>query len=368
MGHNTRKRLPPKSFRRWVWLIGVIAILGAWTVTTHAQDEPLVVGLYEDPPFVIAVDERTWDGLSVQLWREIADELALVYEFRAVPREQQVQGLVDGSLDVAINTIASGETEAEIDYSQVYYTTELGAAERLEQTPVDVIRAVVSPEFLSTALWIVVLLAVVGALIWFLEGRHDTDLYGDKMHHGVWTGFWWAAVTMSTTGYGDIVPKSTAGRALALIWMLLAMVITASLTATITTVLTRTSGFQPVTFPEGLQENTVGAVEGSLGAQLLDEENIDYHAYATATDGMQALRNQEIDVFVDNMASLRYVRNQAISPLQDINIQSTGRLPQLYAFALPQNGSLREPINRLILRRINNAQWHDVLSRYMPEE
>lgn len=357
-------------------MIAVIAVSCALTIPTHAQDdppvtvidEPLIIGVYDDPPFVIAADDRTWDGLSVQLWREIAEELNIDYEFRSVLRNEQLPGILDGTIDIAINTIASGESEAQIDYSQIYHTTELGAAERREQTPVDVIRAVISPQFLSTALWIVVLLVIVGALIWLLEGRHNAELYGEKPHHGVWTGFWWAAVTMSTIGYGDVVPKSTAGRALALIWMLIAMVITASLTATITTTLTLTSGFQPVAFPEGLQGIPIGAVDTSLGAQLLDEEGIDYQSYATATDAMQALRDREIDVFVDNIASLRYVRNQAIGPLQDINIQSTGRLPQLYAFALPQDSPLREPINRLILKRMNNAQWHDVLSRYMPNE
>ena len=357
-------------------MIALIAVFGGMTLPTYAQetppitmiDEPLIIGVYEDPPFVIAADERTWDGLSIQLWREIAEELNIDYEFQSVPRDEQVQGIIDGTLDIAINTVASGDTEAQIDYSQIYYTTELGAAERREQTPIDVIRAVISPQFLSTALWVVLLLAIVGALIWFLEGRHNTELYGEKAHHGVWTGFWWAAVTMSTIGYGDIVPKSTAGRALALIWMLLAMVITASLTATITTVLTLTSGFQPVAFPEGLQNIAVGVVDSSLGAQLLDDESIDYQAYETATDAMQALRDREIDVLVDNVASLRYVRNQAIGPLQDINIQSTGQMPQLYTFALPQDSPLSEPINRLLLQRMNNAQWHDVLSRYMPNE
>ncbi len=382
-----RKRPFPQFFRRFTCICFLFCVLLLTIVATTAQvdaqepivtgidasDEPLIVGVYQNPPFAIAVtdpaiDGEMWDGLSVQLWREVADVLNINYEFQEVQRDFQVERIVDGTIDLAINAVVSAEGETEIDYTQVYHTTELGTAERREQTPIDVVRAVISRQFLSTALWIVVLLAIVGFLIWLLEGRNRPEVYGEEAHKGIWTGFWWAAVTMSTIGYGDVVPKSTGGRALALVWILLAMVITASLTATITTVLTLTSGFQPVAFPEGLQDMTVGIVDGSASSEVLDAENIDYNTYETAVDAMQALRNSEIDVFVDNMATLRYVRNQATGPLDDINIQSTGRVPQSHAFALPAGSDLREPINRIILQRINSAQWHEVLTRYIPED
>lgn len=84
-----RKRLSPESFRQLLWMIAGIAVFCGLTMPTYAQetppvnvlDEPLIVGVYDDPPFVIAADDRTWDGLSVQLWREIAEELNIDYEF-----------------------------------------------------------------------------------------------------------------------------------------------------------------------------------------------------------------------------------------------------------------------------------------------
>ena len=35
--------------------------------------------------------------------------------------------------------------------------------------------------------------------------------------------------------------------------------------------------------------------------------------------------------------------------------------PQLYAFAVREGSALREPINRVLLRKIHEPAWHDLL-------
>ena|SRR3990167_1821800 len=46
-----------------------------------------------------------------------------------------------------------------------------------------------------------------------------------------WDGVWWAAQTMTTVGYGDIVPKTTAGRIFGIIIMLMGIALISVLTA-----------------------------------------------------------------------------------------------------------------------------------------
>jgi voltage-gated potassium channel Kch len=59
-------------------------------------------------------------------------------------------------------------------------------------------------------------------------------LIDPKTFHSVWLGIWWAIETVTTVGYGDIIPKQTAGKVLAGILMLGGLSLIAVLTAAIT--------------------------------------------------------------------------------------------------------------------------------------
>ena len=79
---------------------------------------------------------------------------------------------------------------------------------------------------LAIALATVVVTLGAGALMRVLS-PHDFS--------SVWIGFWWAVQTVTTVGYGDVVPHSTSGRIVAAVVMLVGIgfltVVTASVTA-----------------------------------------------------------------------------------------------------------------------------------------
>ncbi len=54
-----------------------------------------------------------------------------------------------------------------------------------------------------------------------------------EKHHSTWDGVWWAATTMSTVGYGDVYPTTTAGRILAIAVMLVGIGFIATLTGSL---------------------------------------------------------------------------------------------------------------------------------------
>lgn len=55
----------------------------------------------------------------------------------------------------------------------------------------------------------------------------------ETLHGGFWTGVWWAIVTITTVGYGDVVPSSPAGKALGIVLMLTGIGLVSTLAASI---------------------------------------------------------------------------------------------------------------------------------------
>ena len=84
------------------------------------------------------------------------------------------------------------------------------------------------------------IVVVIGALIYVVEGERSgfTDIP---------TGIYWAIVTLTTVGYGDLSPQSPAGKALASLVMVLGFGIIAVPTGIVTSELTRASGREVTT-------------------------------------------------------------------------------------------------------------------------
>lgn len=77
---------------------------------------------------------------------------------------------------------------------------------------------------------IVIIVAIAGNLIHALEPQ----TFGDAF-----VGSWWGLVTMTTVGYGDMVPQTIAGKIAASVLMVTGIIIFATLTATVSMKLVR---------------------------------------------------------------------------------------------------------------------------------
>ena len=257
-----------------------------------AQDEPLRVGVTQVPPFAMQED-GFWDGLSVQLWRDVADELDLEYELVMTDPGTLLDEVAQGDLDVGLTAVATAQAETTLDFTPSYFTTSLGVARPRGQSLWKIARGLFTFRFLRITLSLALLLLVVGVLIWLLERHSNEDQFGgDNVLQGIGNSFWWAGVTMTTIGYGDKAPVTFGGRALALLWMLVAMGVTASLTAALVSVVGASSA--SVNVPEELSELQVGTVADTVSARYLTEEGIDFEAFEQPSDGLRSLQRGDL--------------------------------------------------------------------------
>ncbi len=90
-------------------------------------------------------------------------------------------------------------------------------------------------------LWLIAIV-VFGLLVHIVDRSTFED---------TWEGMWWATQTVTTVGYGDVVPASTAGRFVGAILMIGGLSLFAVVTGTITSsFVTRAQRHQPTMDPE----------------------------------------------------------------------------------------------------------------------
>ena len=76
---------------------------------------------------------------------------------------------------------------------------------------------------------------IAGFIAWFMEMSTNGKEFPPSFYIGLYEGFWWSFVSMTTVGYGDRTPKSPAGRMFAVVWILIGITILSIFTASLTT-------------------------------------------------------------------------------------------------------------------------------------
>lgn len=355
-----------KSLWLIVLLFSTCPSLAQPDTSSFSLNRTLIVGVSVMPPFIIKNRDKLWDGISIQLWREMSDQLDIAYEFREAPADSIVAQVARGSLDIALLAPVTPEHEQQVDFSHSYFYTTLGVAGSTTRSMGKILSGIFTQRFLRIVLGLSVLLLIVGTAVWLLERKSNEESFGGERRfwHGIGAGFWWAGVTMTTIGYGDKAPVTFWGRAVALLWMLVAMAVTASLTATlVSTVGLDSSG--SISVPRDLRSMQVGSMPDTDAADYLDEERVKFQAFDSVAVGLRAVQQQDVEAFVHSTPVLRYWVNEAVD--LTVKVEATNVRPQRYALVLPPNSPWREPFNQVLLQTVNDTGWLDVLDRYVPE-
>lgn len=364
-----------------IFRMAMLAFLLAAPAVLHAQEatptstgnekkEVWRVATKIAPPFAMQNEDGKWTGLAIELLEEIAHDQHKEIAWTGLPSTKDlIEQVAAKKFDAGIAAITiNSEREKILDFSHAYYNSGLAIAVSRNKSggAFAILKALTSPEFLATVGTLGLLLFVVGAVIWVVERKQNSDQFQEDPVRGIGNGFWWSAVTMTTVGYGDKSPITPVGRAIAIVWMFAALILTAVFTAQLTTSLTIHSISGPVSSLADLPKATVGVVDKSSSGDYFAKRYIFVRNFKSVDQGLAALADGSIEAFVHDEPILRFtIRRQYPAELELLDQVFE---PQDYGIAMPEGSPLREQINQHLLELRDSTRWIELKSRYFGKE
>jgi len=341
------------------------AVRGAAQPAVQQPDRELVVGTRVAPPFAMKNQDGAWEGISIDLWRHIAERLHLRYRIEDRGSVQDLLNAVaSGQVDVGVAALTvTADRRKQMEFTQPFFETGLGVAVPRSGIVawLPVLRTFQSFRFLQAVLALLSIALLVGLLIWVFE-RRENEHYGGGALRGFIAGAWWSAIAMTQGGAAQQGPRSTPGRALAVVWMIVSVVAIWVFIAGITAALTAARLQGVVRNINDLRAMRVGAVADTSTVDFLIEQQIEFHPFRTAAEGLQAAQSGQIDAFVYDRPLLGWMLQQNFSRLELTPVTFDN---QNYAIALPLNSGIREELDVEILDTLSSPWWQQTRFRYL---
>jgi polar amino acid transport system substrate-binding protein len=281
--------------------------------------------------------------------------------------ESILGGLEQGRFDAAIGAITiTPEREERVDFSYPAHRSGVAVALRRQSGPLFALMfygaAVFELGFLILAM--LTMLVLIGVAMWFVERPVRSGVQGSESSVATLRdGLYWAVVTMTTVGYGDKTPKTTVGRAVAILWMLGSVVLVSLLSTSLVSRLTADRvETRDAAASIDLNGKKLAAVAQSSGAEYLDELHLRYMKFKDLPEALDALASGQSNAVVNSVGALQYFIAKRYAKALEL---SQGLLAPAYmAIALPQHSPLKRPIDRALIRITTGAEWRSIEERY----
>ena len=347
----------------------LLGTLGLFNQPAAARESSstIFVGIRPFKPFIIITGDRI-EGYSIDLWREVAEELDLDYLYiRSGGISGTLADVIEKRVDVAIGGLAiNRDREHMADFTHPYFHAGLGILVPKEHglSIGTLLNSFLTPNKLMVVGCFLLFLIVAGHVIWFVE-RHSEKRkrsFSRQYFPGVIEGIYWAMVTASTVGYGDRVARSWPGRLLSILLIVLALPIFAYFIATLSSNITIQKLRTSIGGPQDLIERRVGVLDGTTSQRFMQRINAVVYSYDRIEDAYKWLKNGRLDAVVYDRPNLQYYAQHEGKEWSQV----VGRTfaPQDYGMAIPQGSHLREELNRVLLAMLEDGRMEQIRSKW----
>lgn len=367
-GVGTIEMVPMRILILAIATLFPIVCLAQPTAPPDYRDRIIKVAVYDEAPFGFRDASGAYVGLMVEIWEDIAGELDLTFDYTTTDMRGLLAGLNSGRFDVGLGAITiTPNRELLVDFSQPVNASGTGIVVTAQNAGKQ-LRAYIWPITRATILLagsLITLLLVSGTIVWLVERQHPKDP-GHRDIDTLEDGLWWSAVTMSTIGYGDKVPRTRLGRIVGTLWIFVALVLLSLFTANASAIFTVTEIESDIETNADLRRVSVGAARNSSGAEYLKRERIPFTEYENVTQTLDALLEDRIHCVVSNVPVVQYLNNAVYR--RALIVSPKWLLRNNMGIAFKPKSALREPVDRVLLRLVAEPKWQSALSRYLGEE
>lgn len=332
----------------------------------------LRVGVIQSPPFVIHSADKDWHGISVDLWRSIAEKLQLPYILCSQDQHGNPLAVSNGlaevqqqQLDLVLGALTvTSERETIGDFSLPFFRTGLAIATRPDSHAWDELwQWATKPTTLAVVIFLVIMAPLLALLIRRLERDHEQELLkGPRGHSFAMTVLW---VTLLCTGRaGAFEMKSFRGRVLATILSFAGVTVLASLIALATSSTVMSNLDNQISDIKALTQHRVAVIKGTNVESFMAERGIKSQPMSDLNTALTALMANKVDAVIHDKPTLQY----AILMLpadQRPKLHNQQLNEEFYSIYLQQQSPLREPINRQIPNLLMDNDWQLTMNRYL---
>ncbi|MEY4099355.1 MAG: hypothetical protein RL300_526 [Pseudomonadota bacterium] len=322
------------------------AMVGAAPVTLKIAIKPA-------KPFTFKENEQ-WKGYSVDLWNEVAKINNWGIEWvdkETVP--QVLESLQKRETDVAVGALSvTEEREKILDFSHPIYESGLQIVTRTSSagSMLDALRGLMSFQVLGGLGVLALALIVVSWLLWRLERHHNEESFPKSPSAGLKESIWWSTNTLISGGCENISPTGTAGRLVAVVWMLGGIAFTSYITAVFTSTLTVSRLDSEINGLQDLGSQTVATIRGTSGSDFLKKKGIKTAEFSNLDEAMKALDGKDIKTVVYDAPILRYWLNTHTKESENLILAGEPFARQHYAFGMPMSSERRKEVNEALLQ------------------
>jgi polar amino acid transport system substrate-binding protein len=363
-------RLPIAVVCLWTVFLtagGLARVVQAAALSQAHTDSPIIrVGIKPLEPFVFIDEDGTPSGFSIDLWKAIAADLGIEYEWvPAATVNELIDDIQSGRIDIAIAGISmTPERESLVDFTYPYF--ESGLQIMVPENPDSGSVNLPTIFFSSTVFRMLgvglVLLFFMANLIWLLEKRSNPGM-PKSYAAGIWDGLWWGLAILLRHEYMDKArPDGILKRLFAMGSMVVGIVLIAEFTAAITASQTVSQLRPSIEGLSDLQGRRVLTVAGSTADEFLLTQDVRHTTVETIAEAYPALLNDEADAIVfDAPVLLYYSQNQGYGL---VRVVGPVFQEEEYAIALATGSPLREPVNAALLRLKASGRYDKIYEQW----